>query len=162
MFNGKKSDGITQHQQFMMQAYKLAEFAYENDEIPVGAVIVKDNRIIGRGHNQTEMLKDATAHAEMLAISSACATLNNKYLKGCTLYVTLEPCPMCAGAIIWSKIDRVVFAALDDKCGACGSKWNILENRSMNHKPEVIQGFMELDASLLLKQFFEKKRESDL
>ncbi len=162
MFNGKKTDGIHEHQQFMLQAYKLAEQAFEKDEVPVGAVIVKDGRIIGRGYNQTEMLNDPTAHAEMLAISSACATLNNKYLTDCTLYVTLEPCPMCAGAIIWSKIDKVVFAALDEKSGGCGSILNVLENKSLNHHPEVIHGIMELDASLLLKQFFEKKRTSNL
>ena len=162
MFNGKKTKGIQDHELFMVQAFKLAEMAYEKDEVPVGAVIVKDGRIIGKGYNQTEMLKDATAHAEMLAISSACATLNNKYLNGCTLYVTLEPCPMCAGAIIWSKIDRVVFAAMDVKKGACGSRLDLLKDKSMNHQPEVIQGIMELDSTYLLKKFFEEKRRSDL
>ncbi|MEX0944253.1 MAG: tRNA adenosine(34) deaminase TadA [Balneolaceae bacterium] len=160
MFNGKKQDAVNLHQNFMIHALKLAEMAYDKGEVPIGAIVVKDGRMIGKGHNQTEMLKDPTAHAEMLAISSACATLNNKYLKGCTLYVTLEPCPMCAGAIVWSKIDRIVFGALDEKNGACGSIFNIASNKLLNHRPEVIHGILELDSELLLKKFFADKRNS--
>ena len=158
MFNGNNNSELTLHQNFMIQALKLAEIAYEQDEVPIGAVVVKDGRIIGKGYNQTEMLKDPTAHAEMLAISSACATLNNKYLEGCTLYVTLEPCPMCSGAIVWSKIKRVVFGAMDDKSGSCGSLFNIASNSKLNHRAEIIQGVLELDSQLILKQFFESKR----
>ena len=158
MFNGNNNSEITLHQNFMIQALKLAEIAYEQDEVPIGAVVVKDGRIIGKGYNQTEMLKDPTAHAEMLAISSACATLNNKYLEGCTLYVTLEPCPMCSGAIVWSKIKRVVFGAMDEKSGSCGSLFNIASNSKLNHRAEIIQGVLEMDSQLILKQFFESKR----
>jgi len=158
MFNGNNNKEITLHQNFMIQALKQAELAYDSGEIPVGAIIVKEGRIIGKGYNQTEMLKDPTAHAEMLAISSACATLNNKYLEDCTLYVTLEPCPMCAGAIVWSKIHRVVFGAMDEKSGSCGSLFNIASNNKLNHRAEIIQGVLELDSQFLLKQFFATKR----
>jgi len=142
----------------MQKAFLLAEQAYEEKEIPVGALIVKGDRIIGKGYNQTERLKDATAHAEMLAISAACSTLESKYLEGCTLYVTLEPCPMCAGALVWSKIERIVFGATDSKAGACGSIFNIAANRKLNHRIEIIQGIMEEDCEWLLKHFFEEKR----
>ena len=158
MFNGNNRKEITFHQNFMTEAIKLAEIAYEKGEVPVGAVVVKDGRIIGKGYNQTEMLKDPTAHAEMVAISSACATMNNKYLEGCTLYVTLEPCPMCSGAIVWSKMKRVVFGAIDEKSGACGSVFNIASNNHLNHRAEIIQGVLELDSQFLLKQFFSTKR----
>jgi len=142
----------------MQKAFLLAEQAYEEKEIPVGALIVKGDRIIGKGYNQTERLKDATAHAEMLAISAACSTLESKYLEGCTLYVTLEPCAMCAGALVWSKIDRIVFGATDSKAGACGSIFNIAANRKLNHRIEIIQGIMEEDCEWLLKHFFEQRR----
>ncbi len=142
----------------MQKAFLLAEQAYEEKEIPVGALIVKGDRIIGKGYNQTERLKDATAHAEMLAISAACSTLESKYLEGCTLYVTLEPCPMCAGALVWSKIERIVFGATDSKAGACGSIFNIAANRKLNHRIEIIQGIMEEDCEWLLKHFFEQRR----
>lgn len=143
----------------MQKAFLLAEQAYDEKEIPVGALVVKDDRIIGKGYNQTERLKDATAHAEMLAISAACSTLENKYLDGCTLYVTLEPCPMCAGALVWSKIDRIVFGAADAKAGACGSILNIASNHKLNHQVEVIQGIMEEDCEWILKQFFRERRK---
>jgi len=149
---------MNKHQQYMQKAFLLAEQAYEEKEIPVGALIVKDDRIIGKGYNQTERLKDATAHAEMLAISAACSTLESKYLEGCTLYVTLEPCAMCAGALVWSKIDRIVFGATDSKAGACGSIFNIAANRKLNHRIEIIQGIMEEDCEWLLKHFFEQRR----
>jgi tRNA(adenine34) deaminase len=149
-----------QHQHYMRRAIREAEQAYDSDEIPVGAVVVKDDEIVGRGHNQVEQLKDPTAHAEILAISAACSTLNSKYLHGCTLYVTLEPCPMCAAALMWSKIDRIVFGALDDKAGACGSIYNLAQDEHLNHEIEVIQGIMEYDCSLLLREFFRAKRNS--
>tara|TARA_R100001143_G_scaffold63515_2_gene71258 strand:- start:53238 stop:53714 length:477 start_codon:yes stop_codon:yes gene_type:complete len=158
MLNGNNIKESTLHNTFMAQALKLAEIAYDQGEVPIGAIVVKDGRIIGKGYNQTEMLKDPTAHAEMLAISSACATLNNKYLENCTLYVTLEPCPMCSGAIVWSKIQRVVFGAMDEKSGSCGSLFNIASNKKLNHRAEIIQGVLELDSQFLLKQFFASKR----
>ena len=142
----------------MMQAFRHAEIAYDNGEVPVGAVVVHENRIIGKGYNQVEMLQDSTAHAEMIAISAACSTLQNKYLGDCTLYVTLEPCPMCAGALVWSKIKRIVFGTMDEKAGACGSVFNISSNNKLNHNIEIIHGVMEADCKYLLQEFFKSKR----
>lgn len=155
MFNGNQSNV---HKIFMSEAIKLAQFAYKNKEVPVGAVIVQNNRIIGKGYNQVELMDDPTAHAEMIAISSACSTLKQKYLTNCTLYVTLEPCPMCSGAIVWSKLSRVVFGAIDEKAGAAGSIFNIISNNKLNHNAEVIQGIMEYDCKNLLQSFFKDKR----
>jgi tRNA(adenine34) deaminase len=159
MFNENQRLTKNLHEKFMVQAFKLAEKAYSENEVPVGAVVVHENRIIGKGYNQVELLKDPTAHAEMLAISAACANLERKYLQNCTLYVTLEPCPMCSGAIVWSKLQRVVFGAMDEKAGGCGSKFNITANNSLNHRVEIIQGVMEADCQHLLKQFFDSKRD---
>lgn len=153
MFNGKNI-----HQNYMMQAFKLAETAYDKGEVPVGAVVVHKNRIIGKGYNQVEMLQDSTAHAEMIATSAASATLQNKYLTDCTLYVTLEPCPMCTGALVWTKIKRIVFGAMDEKAGACGTVFNISSNNKLNHNIEVLQGVMEADCRYLLQEFFRSKR----
>lgn len=149
---------INQHQRYMAQAIMQAQMAMDSGEVPVGAVVVKDNFIIGKGYNQVEMLNDATGHAEMIAISAAMEHLNSKYLTDCTLYVTLEPCPMCAGALVWSKIPRIVFGAMDEKAGACGSIFNITNNKNLNHQIEIIQGILEDDASWLLKSFFQNKR----
>lgn len=146
------------HQRFMAKALQLAEQAYEEGEIPVGAIVVYNDQIVGKGYNQVERLKDPTAHAEMIAISAACDTLDNKYLTDATLYVTLEPCPMCAGALVWSKVGKVVFGASDPKAGAGGSLFNILENEGLNHQPEIIQGILEHDSEFLLKSFFSSKR----
>lgn len=154
--------GTQKHLQFMQQAFLLAERAYDEKEVPVGAVVVKDESIIGKGYNQTERLNDPTAHAEMLAISAACSTLGEKYLQDCTLYVTLEPCPMCTGAMVWSKLDTVVIGAWDPRAGSCGSVFNLSTNDKLNHQIDVIQGFMEKDCEWILKQFFEERRgESD-
>lgn len=158
MFNENHTPGQNSHRKFMMEAFKLAEIAAEQNEVPVGAVVVHNNRVIGKGYNQVELLKEPTAHAEMLAISAACSTLEQKYLTDCTLYVTLEPCPMCAGALVWAKLKRVVFGAMDEKAGACGSIFNIASNNHLNHKVEVIQGVMEYDARYLLQEFFKKQR----
>lgn len=146
------------HQRFMQQALQLARLAYNEDEIPVGAVIVYENRIIGKGYNQVEKLKDPSAHAEMIALSSACATLQSKYLSECTLYVTLEPCPMCASALVWTKLRRLVFATADPKAGAAGSIYNITSDPRLNHSIDVIQGVCELESEQLLKDFFRNKR----
>lgn len=146
------------HQKFMARAYMLAEQAYEEGEVPVGAIVVRKGEIIGKGYNQVERLNDPTAHAEMLAISAACETINEKYLSECTLYVTLEPCPMCAGASVWSKLGMVVFGASDAKAGSCGSVFNIASNNKLNHRVEILQGIMEVDCETLLKAFFRHKR----
>lgn len=142
----------------MRQALLEAEKAYHSGETPVGAVIVHDNRIIARGHNQVELLSDPTAHAEMIALSAACIHLGRKYLSDCTIYVSLEPCPMCAGALVWSKIDKLVYGAQDENAGASGSIFNITCNPRLNHGMEVVQGIMEMESESLLKSFFEKLR----
>lgn len=146
------------HLRYMQQAFFLAEQAYDEKEIPVGAVVVHNGRIIGKGYNQTERLNDPTAHAEMVAVSAACSTLGQKYLTGCTLYVTLEPCPMCAGALVWSKLETVVIGAWDAKAGACGSVFNLAANKKLNHSVNVIQGYMEQDCEWILRQFFRERR----
>lgn len=136
----------------MRQAFAEAVKAFEEDEIPVGAVVVSRNRIIGRGYNQTEKLTDVTAHAEMLAITAASNFLGSKYLRDCTLYVTLEPCPMCAGALFWTQVSNVVYAAGDLKRG-------FLEHGgSLHPKTKLVQGPMELESAELLREFFKKKR----
>lgn len=150
---------ISEHHYFMAEALKLAEEAFRKREVPVGALVVKGTRIIGKGYNQTELLRDPTAHAEMVAISSACATIENKYLTDCTLYVTLEPCSMCAGAIVLAKLSKVVFGAMDEKAGACGTLLQVAGNRKLNHKPEIIQGILEADSRQLLQDFFKERRD---
>ncbi|MEQ8525525.1 tRNA adenosine(34) deaminase TadA [Gracilimonas sp.] len=146
------------HHRFMARAFMLAEQAFDEGEVPVGAVIVRNNQIIGKGYNQVQRLNDPTAHAEMIAISAACETMDEKYLSECTLYVTLEPCPMCAGAAVWSKLGGIVFGAADAKAGGCGSVFNISSNKKLNHQVEVIQGVMEAECEHLLKAFFRERR----
>ena len=137
---------------FMKQALVEAQKAYEKDEVPVGAVVVIQQKIIARAHNLTEQLLDVTAHAEMQAITSAANYLNGKYLKGCTLYVTLEPCVMCAGALYWSQLERVVFAAADPKRGFVSA------GIGLHPKTLYSQGVMETEALDLMQQFFIGKR----
>jgi tRNA(adenine34) deaminase len=144
---------------YMQFAYKEAEKAYQAGEIPVGAVIVKDNSIIGRGYNQREMLKDPTAHAEMIAITSAAEHLKDWRLEGCTLYVTLEPCPMCAGAILNAKIPKLVFGAYDKDSGMCGSVDNLCDMNLLNHKTTVVGGILEDQCNSLLQSFFINMRQ---
>lgn len=146
------------HQKFMSRALMLAEQAYDEGEIPVGAIVVHEGQIVGKGYNQTERLNDPTAHAEMLAISAACETLSEKYLGECTLYVTLEPCPMCAGAAVWSKLGRIVYGASDARSGACGTVMNVTNHKKLNHEVEIIQGILEQDCSYFLREFFKNKR----
>lgn len=143
----------------MLQALSLAQTASAEGEVPVGAVIVCDGEVVGRGYNQVEKLKDPTAHAELIALTAACNTLGTKFLNGCTMYVTLEPCPMCAGALVWSRLDRLVFGATDARAGACGSIMNIVQNPALNHRLEVIQGIMDVESEMLLKEFFKDKRK---
>ena len=139
---------------FMRQALNEAEDAYAADEVPIGAVVVADNEIIGRGHNLTQTLNDVTAHAEMQAITAAAANLGAKYLNNCTLYVTLEPCVMCAGAIAWAQLGRLVYAAADPKKG-----YTLFQKNILHPKTEVVTGILEKESSLLLKQFFQNKRK---
>jgi len=145
---------------FMFEALKLAEIAYEEDEIPIGAVVVKDNKIIGRGYNQVERLNDPTAHAEILAITSAANTLESKKLDGCDLYVTVEPCVMCTGAITLSKITNLYFATYEPKTGACGSVYNIPDENKLNHKVNIYSGIYELEAKNIMKNYFSMKRDA--
>jgi tRNA(adenine34) deaminase len=149
---------MTQHEIWMEYALKEAEKAYNKKELPVGAVIVFENRIIAKGHNQVETLKDPTAHAEILAITSAATYLSSKALLGCTLYVTLEPCSMCAGAIVLAKLENLYFGAYDNKAGACGSAFNITNNKSLNHKVKVYGGILDSKCSEILKSFFDVRR----
>ena len=145
---------------FMKQAIREARKAMEVDEVPIGAVVVMGGRVIARAHNLRETLQDATAHAELLAIRKACEVLGTWRLIGCTLYVTLEPCPMCAGAIILSRVDRVVFGAKDPKGGACGSLINLPADERFNHRPEVVAGVLADECGDILKKFFRSKRIS--
>ncbi|MCB0832845.1 MAG: tRNA adenosine(34) deaminase TadA [Bacteroidetes bacterium] len=148
------------HEYWMKMAYREAERAYEQNEIPVGAIVVFENRIIGRGYNQVEMLTDPTAHAEMIAITAAVSTLGSKWLNGATLYVTLEPCSMCAGAMVLARFDALVFGAPDPKTGACGSIANIVQNDRLNHRLEVVGGVYQDYCSAILRDFFLKLRKS--
>jgi len=145
---------------FMREALKEAYKAYEINEVPIGAVIVKDGKIVGRGFNQKETLKDATLHSEITAIKEACNNLGGWRLPGCTMYVTLEPCPMCAGAIVNSRIERLVIGARDWKTGACGSVLDITGNKNMNHQPEVKFGVLEKECAQILQEFFAELRKN--
>lgn len=149
---------MTPHEQWMKQALREAERAFENNEVPVGAVVVHEGRIIGKGYNQIEMLQDATAHAEMIALTAAASHLKSRRLEKCTLYVTLEPCPMCAGAIVLSRISTLVFGAYDAKAGACGTLLNIPEDKRLNHNPHVIGGVCDRESEDLLRGFFGRVR----
>jgi len=142
---------------FMKQALIEAKKAFDNEEVPVGAVVVLKNRIIARGHNLTEQLSDVTAHAEVQAITSAAQFLGSKYLKGCTMYVSLEPCVMCAGALFWSQIDKVVFAARDEKRGASRCEPSVYHPSTL-----VVKGPCQAESRELLKSFFLKKRKSTI
>jgi len=144
-------------QNFMRRALVQAAAAFEADEVPVGAVVVHKNRIIAQAHNQVETLKDPTAHAEIIAITQAAEYLKSKWLEGATLYVTIEPCSMCAGALILSRIERVVFGAHDLKTGAFGSRID-LNNLKLNHKIKVTQGVLKNDCADIMRQFFKSKR----
>ena len=144
---------IYEDEAFMREALRLAEKAAAAGDVPVGAVIVKDGNIIARGCNQREAGQSATAHAELSAIEAACRATGSWRLHGCTLYVTLEPCPMCAGAIINARLDRVVYGAKDDKAGACGSVVNLFE-MGFNHRPILKSGILEEECGTVLSRFF--------
>ncbi len=138
---------------YMRQALQLAQQAYDEDEVPVGAIIVGNGRVIAKAYNQTEKLTDVTAHAEILAITAAANTIGGKYLKGCTLYVTMEPCIMCAGALAWSQIDRIVFGAFDPKRG-----FQRITESLIHPSTTVLGGVLEEECSDIVKRFFKRKR----
>ena len=128
-------------------------------EVPVGAVIVKDGKVVGRGHNLVETSNDPTAHAEMVAIKDAAKTIGNERLSGCQMYVTLEPCPMCAGALLWARIEKLYIGAMDQKAGACGSVVDLVDSPKFNHRINVETGIMESECRGLLKEFFKDLRK---
>lgn len=143
---------------FMGEALRQATKAYEAEEVPIGAVIVRDFQIIARAFNQVELLKDATAHAEMLALTQAEEVIGDWRLNNCTLYVTKEPCPMCAGAVVHARITRVVFGASDPKAGAAGGVMNLLQFPTFNHRSEITSGVREPECRALLQSFFAEQR----
>ena len=145
---------------FMKEALKEAQKAYDKKEIPVGAVIVKDNKIIARAHNVKEEKNDTTKHAEIIAIQQASKKLNAWRLTGCEMYVTLEPCSMCAGALIQSRISKVYIGTMDYKTGACGSVLNLLKDYEFNHKVEMEKDILQEDCEKILKDFFKELRKS--
>ncbi len=149
---------IRDDEQGMHAALREARASAAADEVPVGCVIVHQGRIVGRGHNQVESLQDATAHAEILAIGAASNALHSWRLAECTLYVTLEPCAMCAGAMVLARVERLVYGAADPKAGACGSVLDVIHERRLNHRVEVTTGTLAEECSALLKAFFAKKR----
>jgi tRNA(adenine34) deaminase len=147
---------------FMSEALRLATKAFEKEEVPVGAVVVRDGRIIARAFNQVEMLKDATAHAEMLAITQAEAAVGDWRLNDCDLYVTKEPCAMCAGALVHVRMRRVVFGCADERSGAAGGTVNLLQMPSLNHRCEITGGVRREECAALLQSFFRARRGQDL
>ena len=147
-----------EHNKWMKFAFDESQKAFIDDEVPVGAVVVYDGKIIGRGHNMVEGLKDPTAHAEILAITAAASYLGSKWLTDCSLYVTLEPCSMCAGAIVLARLKNLIYGTQDPKTGACGSVINIIKGDLFNHNVNLISGVMEKECSRVLKEFFKKKR----
>ena len=144
---------------FMQQAIELARKALDSDDVPVGALVVHDGHIIGRGYNQREKLHDPTAHAEMLAVTAAAEYLGQWRLDGCTLYATLEPCTMCAGALVLARLPRLVYGAPDPKTGACGSLYQITQDPRLNHRVETVAGVLAEPAAELLREFFRHRRE---
>ena len=150
---------MEKNEKFMKEALKEAQKAYEKLEVPVGAVIVKDGKIIARAHNQKETKKDTTKHAEILAIQKASKKLESWRLIDCEMYVTLEPCSMCAGAIINSRIKKIYIGTLDEKTGAAGSVFNLFEDYTFNHKVEIEKGILQKDCEQILKDFFKELRK---
>jgi len=142
----------------MRAAIEAARIAEENGDVPIGAVIVYKKQIIARAYNQREQLADPTAHAEIIALTQAAAFVENWRLHGCTMYVTLEPCPMCAGALVLARMDRLVYGCDDPKTGACKSLYNIVQDERLNHRLEVTSGILAADCSKLLQEFFQGRR----
>jgi tRNA(adenine34) deaminase len=150
--------GDKQHEHWMEVALREAEVALRRKEVPIGAVIVQNDVIIGKGSNQIELLQDPTAHAEMIAITAAASHLGNRRLEKCVMYVTLEPCPMCAGAIVLSRIPLLLFGAYDPKAGACTTLYTITNDTRLNHRVHTIGGILEEKCGSILKDFFKLKR----
>jgi tRNA(adenine34) deaminase len=148
-----------EHEYYMREALKEAQKAPEHDDVPVGAVIVREKKIIARAHNQIELLKDPTAHAEMIAITQAAASLKNERLQETVMYTTLEPCPMCAGALVLARVDIIFYAAADPKAGACGSVLDIVNDPRLNHQVKVIHGLLAAESQELLQRFFRLLRQ---
>ncbi len=142
----------------MKLAIEQARIAEENGDVPIGAVIVYENQVIGRAYNQREQLQDPTAHAEIIALTQAAAFLESWRLHGCTIYVTLEPCPMCAGALVLARMDRLVYGCDDPKTGAAGSLYNIVRDDRLNHRLEVTSGVLAAECSAVLQDFFQRRR----
>lgn len=153
---------MTEHERWMESALREAELAYKRKEVPVGAVVVKNSRIIGKGYNQIETLQDPTAHAEMIAITAAANQLGSRRLEGCALYVTLEPCAMCAGAIVLARVPLLVFGGTDPKAGACGTLYNIVQDDRLNHRVELVGGVLAERSAVLLKDFFTRVRANGM
>ena len=150
-----------EHKKWMKLAFREAEKAYERGEVPIGAVVVNNGQIIGRGYNQCESLNDPTAHAEIIAITSATNTIKNWRLENCSLYVTKEPCPMCAGALINSRIEMVIFGMYDEKEGCCGSLYQLCRDPRFKHQLAVKGGVMENSCRLIMQEFFKKQRKKN-
>jgi tRNA(adenine34) deaminase len=146
---------------YMSEALKEAQKAFDADEVPVGAIIVHEGRVIGRAHNQIKLLKDPTAHAEMIALTQAADHLKNERLINAVVYVTIEPCSMCAGALVLARVKRLVYGASDPKTGACGSVVNIVNNKKLNHRIKTEKGALKEECAWLLKEFFKKKRQNE-
>ncbi|MHC4278826.1 MAG: tRNA adenosine(34) deaminase TadA [Planctomycetota bacterium] len=146
-------------ERFMRIALEQAKTAEENGDVPIGAVIVHKSQIIAKAYNQREQLQDPTAHAEIIALTQAAAALGNWHLHDCTMYVTLEPCSMCAGALVLSRIERLVYSCDDPKAGACGSIYNIVQDKRLNHLLQITSGVLNSECSMLLQEFFQKKRK---
>jgi len=144
---------------YMGEALKQAKRAFDSNEVPVGCVIVYKDRIIARAHNQVETLKDPTAHAEMIAITQATSAMGSKWLQGASVYVTIEPCQMCAGALVLARVKRLIFGADDAKTGAFGSVCDILKSKNLNHSFEVTRGISYQESSLIISEFFKEKRK---
>jgi len=157
--SGKYGNMTKSANEYMREALRLAQEAAQLGEVPVGAVIVSDGRIVGCGYNRTRTDNDPTAHAEMIAIRQAAQTLGGWRLTGCTMYVTLEPCSMCAGAIVWSRIEKLVIGAMDPKSGACGSVFNIPQEETLNHYTQIETGILEEECSQMMSGFFKGLRE---
>ncbi len=148
-------------ERFMRVAIEAARIAEDNGDVPIGAVIVCEKRIIGKAYNQREQLRDPTAHAEIIALTQAAAARQSWRLNGCTMYVTLEPCPMCAGALVLSRMDRLCYGCSDPKSGACGTLYNIVGDERLNHRLEVTAGVLEKECREQLQNFFERRRDEN-
>jgi len=158
IFSDSAMTSIIDDERFMRSALDEATKAGEAGDVPVGAVVVKEGRVIARGRNQREVLQDPTAHAEILAITAAASAVGHWRLENCTMYVTLEPCPMCAGAVVQARLKRLVFGALDPKAGACQSLYSITSDERLNHQVEVVGSVLAAESAALLRDFFAAQR----